>query len=149
MEPITREMWAKILLHELKVDAVDHAVNMLIGWQTAEDGGGPHSEWNPLNTTYRCHGSTSYNQVGVQNYTSLSQGIYATLQTLHTEHAEQYGYKKILDYLHGNNYNEFGGAVMASSWGTQVFPSIIQAVHFKDVLVSPSTVPNVPLHDQK
>lgn len=48
-------------------------------WVRREGGGGVN---NPLNTTLRMPGSSSFNSVGVQNYGSLSTGILATARTL-------------------------------------------------------------------
>lgn len=46
------------------------------------DGINDGGKYNPLNTTQVESGSTTYNSVGVQNYTSATQGVKATIQTL-------------------------------------------------------------------
>lgn len=53
--------------------------NFLAAWINREGGGGLN---NPLNTTQRMTGSTSFNSVGVQNYTSIATGVQATLKTM-------------------------------------------------------------------
>jgi hypothetical protein len=40
------------------------------------------AKYNPFNTTLRLSGSTTYNTVGVQNYSDINQGVQATADTL-------------------------------------------------------------------
>lgn len=54
-------------------------LNFIIAWANREGGGGA---FNPLNTSLRVSGSTSFNKVGVQNYSNLDMGIAATVKTL-------------------------------------------------------------------
>lgn len=54
----------------------------------------PTAKYNPMATTQPMPGSTRFNSVGVQNYTSWSQGIAANVQTL-----ENGDYEAILSAL--------------------------------------------------
>lgn len=54
-------------------------VRSIEAWVAREGGGGKN---NPLNTTQKMPGSTTFNSVGVQNYSSPSQGVAATVETL-------------------------------------------------------------------
>lgn len=51
----------------------------MVAWQLAE---GTSARWNPLATTWKMPGSTSFNGHRVQNYVSLQQGLEATRKTL-------------------------------------------------------------------
>ena len=66
-----------------------------MAWQANEF---TQARWNPLATTHRMKRSTSFNEVGVQNYVSLTQGVRASAETL-TGGATSYGYQAILDAL--------------------------------------------------
>jgi hypothetical protein len=52
---------------------------VVVAWQAAE---GTQAAWNPLATTHRMPGSTSFNSVGVQNFVSLEQGLLGTEETI-------------------------------------------------------------------
>ncbi len=54
-------------------------VRSIEAWAQREGGGG---SWNPLNTTQRMPGSTTFNGSGVQNYPSMTVGTQATVETL-------------------------------------------------------------------
>ena len=62
-----------------------------MAWQANEF---TQARWNPLATTHRMRRSTSFNEVGVQNYVSLTQGVRASSETL-TGGATSYGYRAI------------------------------------------------------
>ena len=77
----TRETFAiRVLSHSL-IHAPGSYRNILamVGWAQAE---GSLADYNPLATTLKRPGSTDFNSVGVQNYTSSAQGVYATALTL-------------------------------------------------------------------
>ena len=63
-----------------------------IAWQAQE---GTQAAWNPLATTHRMTGSTDFNDVGVQNYGSLEQGLRATQETIENGWSD-YGYGAII-----------------------------------------------------
>jgi hypothetical protein len=72
--------------------------------------------WNPLATTHRMPGSTSFNSVGVQNFVSLAQGLQATEETI--EHGwSVYGYGAIVSSLRAcASALATAHAIAASSW---------------------------------
>ncbi len=89
-------------------------------WQRAEGGS---ARFNPFNTTQPMSGASSYNSIGVRNYSSASQGIRATIETLKNGH-----YGNVLTALRrGNNAGKVAAAVGASPWGTsgQLFADIL------------------------
>ena len=96
----------------------------LVGWTIAESGSHPcngvsgqGARYNPLNTTLVLPGSTSYNSIGVQNYTSYEQGVQATVSTL-----SETPYAKVVKALnHTGQYDRAAlvlWEVVGSPWGT-------------------------------
>jgi hypothetical protein len=84
-----------------------------IAWQAQE---GTVAAWNPLATTHRMPGSTDFNSVGVQNFTSLAQGLQATLETIENGW-EVYGYGAIIRSMRAcNDPYETAAKIVASSW---------------------------------
>ena len=61
------------------VDPSPARVAFLRAWAACEGG---DARWNPMNTTLRLPGSTSYNRAGVQHYLDALHGLSATLLTL-------------------------------------------------------------------
>jgi hypothetical protein len=90
----------------------------LVGWEKAEGGS---ASFNPFNTTLPEPGASSYNSVGVRNYTSEAQGIAATVSTLRGS-----AYSAVVaDLRHGANPATIAAAVGASPWGTPDFAADI------------------------
>jgi hypothetical protein len=95
----------------------------LMAWVAAEGGPSLDDSWNPkqarfnpLNTTLRMPGSTSFNSVGVQNYVSFDQGLDATVKTLRGKH---FGYGMIRRHLRRAHPPwKTLAAVERSNWGT-------------------------------
>jgi peptidoglycan hydrolase CwlO-like protein len=87
--------WAGRFLAHLGAPACRDNLVVVVAWQANEF---TEARWNPLATTHRMRRSTSFNDVGVQNYRSLTQGLRASVQTL-TGGADSYGYGAILDSL--------------------------------------------------
>jgi peptidoglycan hydrolase CwlO-like protein len=85
--------WASRFLEHIGAPTCRHNMVVVVAWQANEF---TQARWNPLATTHRMAGSTSFNNVGVQNYISLTQGLRATAQTL-TGGATSFGYGPILD----------------------------------------------------
>jgi hypothetical protein len=77
--PVFAEALAVEILKGGHLPVTTSNVQFLYNWMKAEGGGGNN---NPLNTTLREPGSTTFNSAGVQNFTSTDQGIQATLSTL-------------------------------------------------------------------
>ena len=87
--------WADRFLEHIGAPTCRHNTVVVVAWQANEF---TQARWNPLATTHRMAGSTSFNDVGVQNYISLTQGLRASAQTL-TGGATSFGYGAILDAL--------------------------------------------------
>lgn len=88
--------WAKRFLEAIGAPSCRENLVVVVAWQANEF---TAARWNPLASTHVMPGSTSFNQVGVQSYHSLAQGIKASEQTL-TNGSPSYGYGAILDDLH-------------------------------------------------
>jgi len=87
---VTRDAWAKGLLQTLNLPDCPSNLVALVAWQTAEN---TTAAWNPLATTLAQNGSTGFNAVGVQNYTSFNAGLEATADTLRWGYTTQgYGW---------------------------------------------------------
>lgn len=67
------------LLENLGAPVSDENLKYLYAWRQAE---GKAGDFNPFNTTQPMPGATKFNKVGVRNYTSLEQGMVATIKTL-------------------------------------------------------------------
>ena len=75
------------------------------------------ARYNPLDTTLPEPGATDMNSVGVKAYTSWSEGLAATVETL-----ENGLYGNILAALSaGDNAPAVAAAVAVSPWGTEPF----------------------------
>jgi hypothetical protein len=86
---------------------------VVVAWQVQEF---TQAAWNPLATTHRMTGSTDFNEVGVQNFISLEQGLQATKETIENGW-DVYGYGSIVDELDRcSEPMETAFAVNASSW---------------------------------
>ncbi len=83
----------------------------LYAWRQAEGG---HALYNPFNTTQKAPSATNYNSVGVKNYTSLEQGLNATVATLQNGR-----YDGIINSLRESKTpKETVDALIESPWGT-------------------------------
>lgn len=71
--------FGQAVLNDLGDPQTSQNLLFLQAWSQAEGG---TASYNPFNTTQRMPGSSSYNNVGVQNYTSFDQGVAATVKTL-------------------------------------------------------------------
>lgn len=112
---VTPRSFADSLLSALGDPITPQNELAIAAWEAAE-GGNWHNNAtaNPLNTTQDEPGATSINSAGVKAYTSWSQGLDATVQTLNNGR-----YGGILSALSaGNSAQAVGQAVQASPWGT-------------------------------
>lgn len=117
MAQILRIDWAKSFCDELGAPRDKHNLWALVAWQAAE-GGANGAKFNPLNTTRRMPGSTSFNWVGVQDYLTEKDGLVATRETLE-ESDPDFNYAPILHHLRAaDQAAETLKAVRASVWGT-------------------------------
>jgi uncharacterized coiled-coil protein SlyX len=105
--------WADMLLRILGAPTCRQNQVLVVAWQVQEF---TQAAWNPLATTHRMPGSTSFNSVGVQNYVSLAQGLQATKETI--EHGwSVYGYGAVVTSLRAcANALTTAHAIAASSW---------------------------------
>lgn len=74
-----RSRWSIALLREMKLPVTPDNIRFINAWQQAE---GTRASFNPLATTMRWNGATTFNSVGVRNYASYEDGIKATAATL-------------------------------------------------------------------
>ena len=79
LDKTTTDTFYKQLLNKLGAPQTDGNLLFLKAWRQAEGG---MAKYNPFNTTLRLSGSTTYNTVGVQNYSDINQGVQATADTL-------------------------------------------------------------------
>ena len=105
--------WADRFLRYLDAPTCRDNRVVVIAWQANEF---TQARWNPLATTHRMTGSTDFNDVGVQNYRSLSQGVRASVETL-SGGGDPYGYGAILEALHAcAPAVQTADAIRASAW---------------------------------
>jgi hypothetical protein len=105
--------WAQRFLAHIGAPTCRHNVVVVVAWQANEF---TQARWNPLATTHRMAGSTGFNDVGVQNYVSLTQGLRASAETL-TGGATSFGYRAILDALgRCDGAMTTAEAIRASAW---------------------------------
>ncbi len=105
--------WAQRFLAHIGAPTCRHNVVVVVAWQANEF---TQARWNPLATTHRMAGSTGFNDVGVQNYVSLTQGLRASAETL-TGGAMSFGYRAILDALgRCDGAMTTAEAIRASAW---------------------------------
>ena len=105
--------WAVRFLRLIQAPTCRDNQVVMVAWQVQEF---TQAAWNPLATTHAMPGSTVYNSSGVQNYTSLGQGLQATEDTLRGG-SGSYGYGAILDALSRcDPAMTTAAAVNASAW---------------------------------
>jgi hypothetical protein len=105
--------WANAFLRVVGAPRCHENLVVTVAWQVQE---GTQAAWNPLATTHRMTGSTDFNDVGVQNYRSLEQGLRATQETIENGW-DQYGYGAIIRSMHDcADALDTAGAIAASTW---------------------------------
>ena len=115
----TRAQWAGDFLRAIgNSNPNPLVVNWVVGWSRFETGAGAGAAYNLLNTTQRETGSTDFNNVGVQNFTSYTQGIDANAQVLQNGY-----YPELYQALATNNINALmnpNTSIQAelNTWGT-------------------------------
>lgn len=106
-----RIRFATDLLARLGITATPENMRALVAWQQAEGTAATH---NPLATTQRSEGATTFNYAGVKNYTSYEQGLAATVTTINNGR-----YEGILAALRtGTSATAVADAIARSPWGT-------------------------------
>jgi peptidoglycan hydrolase-like protein with peptidoglycan-binding domain len=78
-EGVTDVNYYTKLLENLGAPASEENLKFMYAWRQAEGSGG---KFNPFNTTLDMPGAVSINSHGVKDYTSLQQGMVATIKTI-------------------------------------------------------------------
>lgn len=108
----TRHVWARDLLARLSLPGTLQNALSLVAQCQAEGGS---AKFNPLNCTVKAPGSSDYNDVPVQNYTSYQQGLSVTAGMMRQENMHLlYGSLKA-----GTSAEAYWHALAASPWGTR------------------------------
>jgi len=112
---ITRKEFADRMLTKLGAPTSANNRRALVAWMHTEGYGGKN---NPLNTSLKMPGSTTFNSHGVQNYLEITDGVSAAARTL-LEGEEEWNYEPIITLLQQNRKPERTlAALLKSSWGT-------------------------------
>jgi len=113
----------EILIEVLKGIGVsrpnDAQIKMMKIWRQKEGGS---ATYNPFNTTYKLDGTSTFNDDGVKNYLTKSDGITATIKTLKLER-----YTKIVEAIKNIKTNDDLDNIIQiinkSSWGSKFDPA--------------------------
>jgi hypothetical protein len=119
--------FATQLITGLGGQATPDALDAIKTWMRFEGGGGGKATglgansamFNPLNTSLKLPGSTPMSEKNklVQSYTSMDQGLQATITTLTGKGADSRGYTAIVNALKsGGSKEEILNAINASAW---------------------------------
>lgn len=113
----TRAQWATDLLHAIgNANPTPNVVQWVVSWTQAETAPPSNSyqgaTFNLLNTTQPATGATTFNSIGVKNYTSYAQGIQANADTLRNGY-----YPDLLRALQTNDERALGYGVSSPSAG--------------------------------
>jgi hypothetical protein len=76
---VTWPQWGSLLLDRLGAPRCANNLIVVVAWAAQE---GTQAGWNPLATTYSMPDATLFNSAGVRNYSSLAEGLAATIRTL-------------------------------------------------------------------
>jgi hypothetical protein len=113
----TRGQFARAFLPAVGAYVTQRNMRAMMAWMQAE---GDAGRFNPLNTTQKMPNSTTFNEVGVQNYATFAEGVEATAKTLnYGADRSLHGYDPIRRRLRRNvrAYRTLL-AVESSAWGT-------------------------------
>ena len=104
--------WAQDFLKAAGLPVTSQNIANVNAWENAEGTFGHIN--NPLDTTQSAPGAHSINSAGVKDYTSLTQGLSATVSTLFNGY-----YTAIINALKGSvSTSAFEKAVGSTPWGT-------------------------------
>jgi hypothetical protein len=116
----SQTQWIDSLLTALGAPTTGPNVNSIVNWMAHEE---PTSDWNhannPMNTTENEPGATAINGVGVKQYSSLTEGLDATVTTL-----ENGNYGDILLQLRAGNGLTSGAEKGLSTWSGGAYTSV-------------------------
>ena len=79
VEGLVDQNFYEKLLENLGAPVSNENLKFLYAWRQAE---GKAGKFNPFNTTHGMPGATNFNDVGVKNYSSMEDGLIATIKTL-------------------------------------------------------------------
>lgn len=113
---VTPYSWAESVLSAGGWPDTSENAQSLIAWALNEGGGGTY---NPLNSTLQMRGSSAFNSVGVQDYTSWGQGISATVDTLNNGY-----YPEIVSDLNSGGGIGSGAAANLLTWSGSGYSTI-------------------------
>jgi hypothetical protein len=110
---VTYPQWAALFLQRIEAPICGNNLISVVAWEQQEH---TRAAWNPLATTYAMPRATQFNSVGVRNFTSLGQGLDATVLTLNHGWSRQ-GYGWIVYYLQNcADPTTTARAINASGW---------------------------------
>jgi hypothetical protein len=116
----TPDEFAKGLLDKIGAKPTKENIDAIKIWTKKESGsvwGAKGGAYNPLNTTLKMDGATTFNSAGVKNYQSMDQGIDATYQTLTGNQSEARGYDRIVELMRsGASREQIVAAISSSHW---------------------------------
>ena len=116
----SQKQWVDALLKALGAPATGANENSIVNWMAHEE---PSSDWNhnnnPMNTTEDEPGASTTNSAGVKSYTSLQEGLDATVTTLNNG-----DYGDILMQLRAGNGLTSGASKGLSTWSGGAYSSV-------------------------
>lgn len=144
--------WASSVLRAIGADPTNgNAISALYEWTKFEKPPGQLTQWNnPLNTTLRYGDSSPVNDAGVQDFSTLSDGINATVQTLQNPPAGTgavVGYPAIISELRqGTPFQSWSQDAVTGirTWGTSGFANEISTINAPPPSVSGSSASGDP-----
>lgn len=118
---ITRDQFAVQALGRIGKATSKNNVTSLVVWMDYEN---TQAYYNPFATERKLPGSTDFNAAGVQNYTTLDQGLEAFKETIENGY-----YGSILDCLTASaTPYQTCKAVYDSAWGSKPTPDLVNLV---------------------
>jgi murein DD-endopeptidase MepM/ murein hydrolase activator NlpD len=117
-----QQEWAKQFLGRIGAPVTDTNLKSVNTWMRFEGGHWKNSaHYNPLNTTLDMGGSEIMNSHKVRRYTSMEEGLDATVQTILGNKSAERGYDAIVNALKNNaDPQTVFNLINDSSWGTKI-----------------------------
>jgi hypothetical protein len=121
----TRLSFAQAVLQGLGLSPDHNRLVALLAWMAGEN---TTAAFNPFATTHQMPGSSSFNSVGVQNFTDFAQGVQATIETIRNGN-----YAAVIKALESptSTPEQIASAVIASPWGTTNIPTQNVAANYQ------------------
>jgi murein DD-endopeptidase MepM/ murein hydrolase activator NlpD len=117
-----QQEWAKQFLGRIGAPVTDTNLKSVNTWMRFEGGHWKNSaHYNPLNTTLDMGGSEIMNSHNVRRYTSMEEGLDATVKTILGNKSAERGYDAIVGALKNNaDPQTVFNLINESSWGTKI-----------------------------